>query len=88
MQEVVKRQEEKFMGMMKPQFEGEKFEPMRINQEDDRVSLELNGIYDYRERIDDFDIFKDDEMEEEDVIFYSNQDIEDRMDEEVDDYLS
>lgn len=45
--------------------------------EDDDVSLELNGFYDYRERVeDDFNLFEnagDNSMGEEQPIFYSNQ---------------
>ena len=48
--------------------------------EDDEVSLEINGFFDYRERVeDDFNIFENggvNEMgNEELVMFYSNQEI-------------
>ena len=64
-------------------FEKEELPPMKIN-EDDQISLQLNGFYDYKDRIeDDFDIFNNDEMKDEDIFFYSSHEIEDssRMDE-------
>ena len=52
--------------------------PIRMNEDDD-VSLELNGFYDYRERVeDDFNLFDndcDDYMGSEQPIFYSKQEI-------------
>ena len=53
----------------------EDIQPLKLDDEDE-VSLEINGFYDYKERIeDDFNIFKDD-MEDEGVMFYSNQELE------------
>lgn len=56
MQELAKKQEEKYTGMLKegskpagkgnPNHQNELF-PINMN-EDDEVSLELNGFYDYR----------------------------------------
>ena len=67
------------------------FKPFNI-YDDDQISLELNGIYDYKDRIDDdFNLFNtgmDDENGEGVVMFYSNQEIEEGgMDEEVNTYL-
>jgi hypothetical protein len=85
MQQLAKKQEEKYTGMMRNEEkcgmgekkdEGQKFGFSSI--EDDQFSLELNGFYDYKERIeDDFNIFDDHEHRAmtEETMFYSKQEI-------------
>lgn len=102
MQELARKQELKFNGMLNENKECQvkKSVCWEVNVapinfiEDDEISLQLNGFYGEKERIEDdfniFDMANEQMLEEEDpIIYYSKQELEPSycMDEEMDNYL-
>lgn len=61
MQEIAKKQEQKYTGLLRdgPKSRSRRISkqptinPINMNEDDDEISLELNGFYDCRERIED-----------------------------------
>lgn len=49
--------------------------PLNLH-EDDEISLKLENFYDEKEHLDDFDIFNGGYQQDEEVVFYSNHELE------------